>query len=174
MSETEQTGSQSLFRERSLEALDSPEALNDYLKVTSPRVWLVLAAVVALLVGAILWGVLGRIDTQRQVAVVTGENGTYCYVPFSSFDALQTILERNEVAVDGKTYAYRVPKDGGVAYGFLHEFVDEQTISRVCIIGSLNTDDRVVAIPVEADFENGVRAGTVTTETLHPISLLLQ
>ena len=172
--ETTQKKKQSLFREKTLEAMDSPEALNDYLRVTSPRVWLVLAAVIALLVGAILWGVLGRIDSRRQVAVVTSEKGTYCYVPFDSFDMLQQVLERNEVTVDGKSYAYALPEGGSAAYGFLHEFVDEQTISRVCIIGNLNTDDRVTAIPVDASFEEGVQAGMVTTETLRPISLLLQ
>ena len=36
-----------LFREKSLKAIESPEALNDYLRVTSPGVWLVLAAVIA-------------------------------------------------------------------------------------------------------------------------------
>lgn len=176
MSETQQNTKQSLFREKSLEALDSPEALNDYLRVTSPRVWLVLAAVIALLVGAILWGVLGRIDTTRQVAVVTTEKGTSCYVPFSSFEAAQRIVNRNEVTVEGKDYAYLPSENGTVEYvfGFLSEFVDEQTMSRVCIIGNLNTDDRVMVIPVNASFENGVRAGTLIIETLRPLSLLTQ
>ena len=37
-----------LFREKSLEAVESPESLNDYLRVTSPGVWLILAAVICL------------------------------------------------------------------------------------------------------------------------------
>ena len=58
-----------LFREKSLEAVESPEALNDYLRVTSPGVWLVLAAVIALLIGAVLWGVFGRIHTEVATAI---------------------------------------------------------------------------------------------------------
>ena len=42
-----------LFREKSLETIESPESLNDYLRVTSPGVWIILAAVIALLVGGI-------------------------------------------------------------------------------------------------------------------------
>ena len=57
-----------LFREKSLEAVESPESLNDYMRVTSPGIWLVLAAVIALLVGAVLWGIFGRIDTTLGVA----------------------------------------------------------------------------------------------------------
>ena len=31
-----------LFREKNLERLESPEKLNDYLRVTSPGVWMIL------------------------------------------------------------------------------------------------------------------------------------
>ena len=46
----------SLFRSKSLERIQSPEQLNDYLRVTNPAVWLVLAAVGLLLVGMLIWG----------------------------------------------------------------------------------------------------------------------
>ena len=61
----------SLFREKNLERLESPEQLNDYLRVTSPGVWLVLATVIVLLVGVCIWGFLGRIEATTQAAVVT-------------------------------------------------------------------------------------------------------
>ena len=35
--------------------ITSPEQLNDYLKVTSPKIWLLLFAVALLMVGLILW-----------------------------------------------------------------------------------------------------------------------
>ena len=67
-----------LFREKSLEAIQSPESLNDYLRVTSPGVWLVLAAVIALLVGMILWP--DRHQAERGGYVFTGEGGLLCAV----------------------------------------------------------------------------------------------
>lgn len=45
-----------IYRQKSLEYISSPEQLNDYLKVTKPGVWAVLAAVVMLLVGLLIWG----------------------------------------------------------------------------------------------------------------------
>ena len=57
-----------LFREKSVEAIESPESMNDYLQVTSPGVWIVLAAIIAILIGAILWSIFGRINmSQRTV-----------------------------------------------------------------------------------------------------------
>ncbi len=41
---------------RDANRLSSPEQLDDYLKVTSPKVWVLLAAIVLLLAGLLLWG----------------------------------------------------------------------------------------------------------------------
>lgn len=66
--------SEEIFRKKSLDKIKSPENLNDYLRVSNPGVWLLLAAVIALLAGAVIWGVYGRIDTAVTVQV-TVENG---------------------------------------------------------------------------------------------------
>ena len=54
-----------LFREKSMERVSSPEELNDYIKVTTPSVWLVLSVAVLLLVGALVWGTLGTVDLKN-------------------------------------------------------------------------------------------------------------
>ena len=54
-----------LFREKSMERVSSPEELNDYIKVTTPSVWLVLIIAVLLLVGALVWGTLGTVDLKN-------------------------------------------------------------------------------------------------------------
>lgn len=36
--------------------ISSPEQLDDYLKVTSPKIWVLLIAIALLLVGLLLWG----------------------------------------------------------------------------------------------------------------------
>ena len=70
-----------LFRKKSLESIESPEVLDDYLRVTSPGVWMILGAVILLLVGMIVWGIFGHIDSEVEVAVVSDEKGMYCLVP---------------------------------------------------------------------------------------------
>ena len=74
---------ESIFRQKSVERVSSPEQLDDYLKVTSPSVWLVLVGIIILLVGTIAWGAFGKLKTYA----VTG-----CYVE----DGVNgmTILER--------------------------------------------------------------------------------
>ncbi len=45
-----------LYREKSLKYIQSPDQLNDYLQVAKPSVWIILASVVILLVGLLIWG----------------------------------------------------------------------------------------------------------------------
>ena len=58
----------SVYRKESLERISSPEQLTDYLKVTSPGIWMLLTAVIALLAGVLVWSCLGSLET-----VVSGE-----------------------------------------------------------------------------------------------------
>ena len=50
-----------IFRKKSIDKVSSPEKLDDYIRVTTPSVWITLAAIVILLVGAIVWGFFGEL-----------------------------------------------------------------------------------------------------------------
>lgn len=49
----------------------SPEELNDYIRVSSPAVWIALAVVIALLLGALAWAVFGTVDVIDAAGNVT-------------------------------------------------------------------------------------------------------
>lgn len=52
--------------------ISSPEQLNDYLKVTTPKIWVLLAATALLIVGLLLWGSFTTIESYasgRAIAV---------------------------------------------------------------------------------------------------------
>ena len=46
-----------LFRKKSIERVSTPEKLNDYLKATSPAVWVALTAIILIIAGAVVWGI---------------------------------------------------------------------------------------------------------------------
>lgn len=87
---TEETEQSPVFRKRSLDRISSPEQLDDYIRVASPRMWAVLAAVVVFLAGAVIWAVFGHIEsTVSGVAIV--ENGSCTvYVSQQKASLLQT------------------------------------------------------------------------------------
>ena len=54
-----------LFRKKSLDRVSSPEELNDYIRVTTPSIWLILAATVILILGMLAWSVFGTVEKQN-------------------------------------------------------------------------------------------------------------
>ena len=54
-----------VYRQESLDRVSSPEKLNDYIKVSSPSVWLIMAAIIILLLGVIAWSVLGSVTVNK-------------------------------------------------------------------------------------------------------------
>ena len=83
-----------IFREKSLEKIKSPENLNDYIRVTNPAVWLLLAAVIILLIGVVLWGVYGRIETVVQGDIHVKDGEAFCYI---SNDDVAKVKEGDEI-----------------------------------------------------------------------------
>ncbi len=54
-----------IFRQKSIDKVSSPEKLDEYIKVTTPGVWLALAAMIILLAGAIIWGTMGELTVHN-------------------------------------------------------------------------------------------------------------
>ena len=151
----------SIFREKSLERVESPKKLKDYLRVTSPGVWLVLGAVIALLVGVCIWGVLGRIRSTSPAAVVCGDGRNVCYVPAA---ALKGVISNRTVTVNGKDLKLEP------------SVLEPQVVSAemdvyVMLAGQLSVGDIVYPIELAEPLEDGVYAGAVLTETMSPMSL---
>lgn len=70
-----------LFRQTALEKVSSPEQLNDYIKVTNPSIWVILAAAFALLGSAIFWACTGSIPTYLSATGISDGEAVYCFVP---------------------------------------------------------------------------------------------
>ena len=138
-----------LFREKSFESIESPESLNDYLKVTSPGIWLVLAGIVLFLIGVCIWGIFGHIDSTMDPK-----------------EAVSGILENPSVEIDDIDYALKPST-------LEPEIISEDTDIYVILTGNLEVGQVVYRIPVEAILEEGTYSGKVVTEKLTPISLLL-
>ena len=153
----------SLFRSKSIEKIESPEAMNDYLQVTSPGIWLVLAAVVVFLLGACIWGIFGRIESTTKAAVISAEGESFCLVPQN---ALDSVIENHLITIDGTGHEL-------MPTSLDAEMVTDDTNVYWIIAGNLRAGDIVYRIPLSETLPEGVYSGTIVTETLSPFSLLL-
>ena len=66
-----------LFRKKALEKLNSPQNLSEYVKVTSPSVYLVIGTLLLLAIGLVLWSFYGTVTDKVNVSgVVFPAQGT--------------------------------------------------------------------------------------------------
>lgn len=51
----------SLFRKESLDRMQSPEKIDEYIRVSTPKAWILVAALVLIVAGVVVWGFVGSI-----------------------------------------------------------------------------------------------------------------
>lgn len=94
-----------LFRKKSLDHISSPEELHDYMRVTSPRLWMILGAIAVLLVGFIVYASTATMENTMAIRVdvqaldsaaenqADGEQKSTlvsCRLPLSALDTVKT------------------------------------------------------------------------------------
>lgn len=152
-----------IFRKKAVERVNSPEQLNDYIRVTSPPIWMVLAGVICILVGAIIWGIFGNLYTTIDGAGIVYDHNLTVYVGTGD---RASVKEGMTITCNGTTTTVRqigeqpvrVTQDMG-------EFV----------LQTAGLNDGEWAYPVEADTElpDGSYAASIITESVHPISFII-
>ena len=58
-----------LFRQKSVERISSPEDLHEYMRVTSPRLWMILIAILVLLAGFIIFASTATMENMMAIQV---------------------------------------------------------------------------------------------------------
>ena len=80
---------ENIFRQESLDKSLSPDVLNKYIRSVTPKIWLMLVAVILILVGIIAWANIGYVDVKYDI-VLTVNNGEYvAQVEKDTFDKLK-------------------------------------------------------------------------------------
>jgi len=63
-----------VFRQKSLDRISSPEQLHDYMRVTSPQLWMILVVILSLLVGFVVFAATNKVESAVTVkGTVTGK-----------------------------------------------------------------------------------------------------
>ena len=62
-----------VFRKKSLERIESPDQLDDYIRVTSPGTWMVVLVLVLLVFAGIVWGFFGVVGDGSPIDLLSDE-----------------------------------------------------------------------------------------------------
>ena len=152
-----------LFRKSSIERVSSPEQLNDYIKVSNPGVWMILAAVIALLIGVCVWGIFGRLDTKISMAG-TCENGVFtCYVTEESASKIRSGMELN---VGGNTLTVAEISAKPIS---VNADMDEYLLH----LGNFSEGEWLYEVKANVTLSDGTYKADIVTESVSPISFIL-
>ena len=155
--------SNTLFRKKSLERISSPEQLNDYIRVSTPSVWMVLAAIIVLLIGVCVWGVFGHMDTLLPVAAVVQEGSAEAYV-----------REEDAPSVaEGMTVVLGDSKGTVTAISAQPITVDDAFTEYMRHIGGLRQGEWVYVVTLETDCADGVYAAQIVVDSVSPMAFVL-
>ena len=81
-----------LFRKKAMARISSPENLTGYLRVTSPGMWIILAAVIALLVGVFAWSAVGTLETTVDATAIVQDHTAQIVASGQGADGLEAGL----------------------------------------------------------------------------------
>ena len=132
-----------LFRKQSIDRISSPEQLQDYMRVTSPGIWMVLTAIIVMLAGLIICSSIGTVETSYPVAadVKAGEASIVL-----DKDTEYTVKEGMTLRVAG-------------------EDITIENVRRL--------DNGETVVTAEVSLQDGTYDAKIVTERITPITFLL-
>ena len=150
----------SLFREKGMDRVSSPEQLNDRLRVANPGVWLLLSGIFLVLAGICVWGIFGRLNTVLSVGAMTDQGKTVCYVKEESRNRIALGME---VTSESKTTSV-------ADISLQPVWVDSEFPEYLCHVGNLSQGEGVYAVTLKEPIgENGsIFSADIVIESIAP------
>lgn len=152
-----------VFRKKSIDRVSSPEQLNDYIHVTNPSVWTILLAVIIFLIGVLVWGVFGHMDTKLTVAGICRDDTLTCYVKETDIESVKAGM-----TVTVGEYEYEVAFVESKPITVTDELEDY-----ALHLGGLQIGEWVYPVIINTELEDGTYQAKITIESVSPISFII-
>lgn len=81
-----------VFRQSSIDRVQSPEQLNDYIKVSNPSGWVVIIAAIILLGSVLIWGVFGTVEMKKTITSIDKNGETVIHTVSEKMNPIEFIL----------------------------------------------------------------------------------
>lgn len=159
----------SIFTKKAADKLRSPDDLDNYVRVTNPSVWVVMAACAALMIGLFAWAVFGTAETNVGTtgAYINGE--TVCFL---SADKASIVKEGDSANVGGELMQVASISATPVSIIEARDIVGSDYL-----VNTLVSDEWSYIVHFEGkgspDFAEGIPLPvSITIERIAPISLI--
>lgn len=151
---------ENIFRKKSIDKISSPEKLNDYMKVANPSTWIILASIIVILIGACVWGVVGKLQTKVDAVAVVENGSIVCYL---NEDSISKVKVGMEAIVNDQTCQV-VSVDTQPGKYVLSEYAMH--------VGSFQTGEFLFKVTLSGNVSDGTYKASIVTESISPMKFL--
>ena len=152
-----------LFRKKSIDRVSSPEQLDSYIRVASPGVWMVLTAIIVLLAGVCVWGVLGQLETTVSAVAVCEDGTVMLYVEEEKGSLVEPGMEvRIGESVGEVTEVSDLPAAA-----------KEKLSDYALHLGGFSAEAWVYSAETDAALSEGIYAAEIILESMKPMSFVM-
>lgn len=158
-----------IYRKESLQRISSPEQLNEYIRVTTPSVWLILGAIIILLSVFCIWALFGSLQTSVELGAAVHDNRTIFYL---SEETAESLHVGDEIfAEDTKGLITNISKTT-----FSYTEALERLSQSEYAAYTMGLEKQKLYYEITAEFSklsDGIQQIKIVTERVRPISFLL-
>lgn len=166
--------SSTLFRKASLDSISSPEQLDDYIKVSNPGIWMVLASLFILLAAVLVWSIKGGLPTSIHVPGMADGGTVWCYVNANKAAAIKT-GQTVRIQAGGDTINGEVAGVGTVPLSAAEIAADLKSDYWAQALAPQGYAVKVAVSPDRKDIPDKTLLNlSIVTDTVRPVDFLLK
>lgn len=153
------------MEDKKFKKVNSPEQLNQYIRLSNPGVWILLLAIVVLLVGVCIWGYFGKIDTKIKTVVVSDNNTSYLYI---KEEDIAKINNGMQVELNNNENTYEI-----VSIEESPEKVTEDMDEYARHLGNFQVGEWVYKCRLNKNVKEGTYSADVVIESISPMTFIV-
>lgn len=149
------------MEEKKLKKVDSPEQLNQYIRLSNPGVWILLIAIVVLLIGVCVWGYFGKIDTKISTVAISSDYNSYVYIKEADLEKIKTGMSVEIVNNENK---YEI-----VEIETTPEKVTDELSEYARHLGNFQIGEWVYKCKLNRNLREGTYSANIVVESIAPM-----
>ena len=149
------------MEEKKLRKVDSPEQLNQYIRLSNPGVWILLIAIVVLLIGVCAWGFFGKIDTKITTVAISGDYNSYVYIKEADLEKVKNGMNVEIVNNENK---YKI-----VEIETTPEKVTDELSEYARHLGNFQIGEWVYKCRLNKNLKEGTYGANIVVESIAPM-----
>lgn len=153
-----------LFRKEAMEQLTSPEKLDDYIRVSTPSIWILLGAMIVFLAGVFAWGKFGHLDTLVKGAAVVRNGEITCYIDAEDISSVKQGMKLTVNKKDSEITGISEKP----------EILTGEEMTGIMETGGFTQGEWVYEAEAgKTDMPDGIYKAAITVESTSPVSFVL-